>query len=177
MIFFDEIDAIAAERGSGTGNSNVSERVVSQLLTELDGLEKLEDVVVVAATNRPELIDEALLRPGRLDRHVHVGEPDEDARREIFAIHTRDRPLADDVDLEELAAPTTGYTGPDVEAICREAAQIAVREYVEAMDAGESVAAEGITLTSEHFRQGIEDVEPGEAETFDRSHRAGRTRR
>ncbi len=99
VVFFDEIDAIASERGGGVGE-NVGERVVSQLLTELDGLEELEDVVVIATTNRPGLVDDALLRPGRLDHHVEVADPDEAARREIFEIHTRDRPLADDVDLQ-----------------------------------------------------------------------------
>jgi transitional endoplasmic reticulum ATPase len=107
VIFFDEIDAMAGERGEGAGDAGVGERVVSQLLTELDGLEDLEDVVVVAATNRPDLIDDALVRPGRLDRHVHVSVPDEEARREIFGVHTRQKPLADGVDLTaSISAPT-----------------------------------------------------------------------
>ncbi|ERH01898.1 MAG: ATPase of the AAA+ class, partial [Halonotius sp. J07HN6] len=134
VVFFDEIDAIAAERGAGTGDNNVGERVVSQLLTELDGLEELEDVVVIATTNRPELIDDALLRPGRLDRHIEVADPDEGARREILEIHTRDKPLADDVDLDALAERTEGYVGADIEAICREAATVAVRDHVTAAD-------------------------------------------
>ncbi|GAB3665131.1 CDC48 family AAA ATPase [Halopiger thermotolerans] len=167
VIFFDEIDAIASERGSGTGDSNVGERVVSQLLTELDGLEELEDVVVIAASNRPELIDDALLRPGRLDRHVAVGEPDEDARREIFEIHTRDRPLADDVDLDELAAETQGYTGADIEAVCREAATIAVREHVEAEAAGEDRDVEAIELTANHFERALESVTPDSEDRFE----------
>ncbi len=171
VIFFDEIDAIATERGSGGGDSNVGERVVSQLLTELDGLEELEDVVVVAASNRPELIDDALLRPGRLDRHVAVTEPDEAARREIFAIHTRDRPLADDVDLDELAAETEDYTGADVEAVCREAATIAVREYVDATTAGEDRDVDEIELTAEHFERAIENVQPSGTNEFDRTGR------
>ncbi len=167
IVFFDEIDALASERGSGVGDSNVGERVVSQLLTELDGLEELEDVVVVAASNRPELIDDALLRPGRLDRHVEVADPDEDARREIFEIHTRDRPLADDVDLDGLAADTEGYTGADVEAVCREAATIAVREHVHAEAAGEERDVEAIELTAEHFEQAIEEVSPDATESFE----------
>ncbi|MFB6205545.1 MAG: CDC48 family AAA ATPase, partial [Haloglomus sp.] len=121
VIFFDEIDSIAGERGQRMGDSGVGERVVSQLLTELDGLEELEDVVVVATTNRPDLIDSALLRPGRLDRHVHVPVPDEEARRAIFAVHTQHKPLADDVDLDALARRTEGYVGADIEAVCREA--------------------------------------------------------
>ncbi len=159
VVFFDELDAIAAERGSGLGDNNVGERVVSQLLTELDGLEELEDVVVIATTNRPDLIDDALLRPGRLDRHVAVEEPDADARREIFAVHTRDKPLADDVDLDDLAAETEGYVGADIEAICREAAQAAVREHVR-----EGSAVEDIVLTAAHFEQALEEVEPQEGD-------------
>jgi transitional endoplasmic reticulum ATPase len=161
VVFFDEIDAIASERGRGVGDSNVGERVVSQLLTELDGLEELEDVVVVATSNRPDLIDDALLRPGRLDRHVEVGEPDEAARREIFDIHTRDRPLADDVDLDALAARTDGYVGADVEAVCREAATVAVREHVHATAAGEDSDVESIELTADHFEQALEEVDAG----------------
>ncbi|MFB6254734.1 MAG: CDC48 family AAA ATPase [Halobacteriaceae archaeon] len=161
VIFFDEIDAIAAERGQGMGDSNVGERVVSQLLTELDGLEELDDVVVIATTNRPDLIDDALLRPGRLDRHVAVTEPDESARQEIFEIHTRDRPLADDVDLSDLAARTDGYVGADIEAVCREAATIAVREYVDTTEDTESASVDDIVLTKEHFEQAIEEVESG----------------
>jgi transitional endoplasmic reticulum ATPase len=152
VVFFDELDAIAAERGSGVGE-NVGERVVSQLLTELDGLEALEDVVVVATTNRPDLIDDALLRPGRLDRHIEVAEPDEDARREIFAIHTRDRPLADEVDLDDLAARTEGYVGADIEAVCREAATIAVREHVR-----DGTDVVDIELTMDHFERALEEV-------------------
>jgi transitional endoplasmic reticulum ATPase len=154
VVFFDEIDAIATERGDG-GGSNVAERVVSQLLTELDGLEDLEDVVVIATTNRPDLLDDALLRPGRFDRHVRVGVPDGAARREIFAVHTRDRPLADDVDLDALADRTEGYVGADVEAVCREAATAAVREFV---DAG-AADVDGIVLTADHFERALAEVE------------------
>ncbi|MFW6018293.1 MAG: CDC48 family AAA ATPase [Halapricum sp.] len=161
VVFFDEIDAIATERG-GVGDNNVGERVVSQLLTELDGLEELEDVVVIATTNRPDLIDEALLRPGRLDRHVEVTEPDEDARREIFEIHTRDRPLAEDVDLDELAAETDGYVGADIEAVCREAAQVAVREHVD----GDTDVDE-LELTADHFEQALEEIDGGSGDETD----------
>ncbi|SFC05130.1 transitional endoplasmic reticulum ATPase [Halobiforma haloterrestris] len=173
VIFFDEIDAIASERGSGVGDSDVAERVVSQLLTELDGLEELEDVVVVAATNRPDLIDDALLRPGRLDRHVEVAEPDEEARREILEIHTRDRPLADDVDLADLAAETAGYTGADLEAVCREAATIAVRDHVRAEAEGEDRDVDEIELTGDHFERALEDVSPESAAEFETGPSAG----
>jgi len=127
IVFFDEIDAIVPARGSGFGDSHVTERVISQLLTELDGLEKLENVVVLAATNRPDLIDSAVLRPGRFDRLVLVPAPDKKARLEIFKIHTKDMPLAKDVDLNALAAETEGYVGADIAALCREAAMFVLR--------------------------------------------------
>ena len=127
IVFFDEIDAIVPARGSGFGDSHVTERVISQLLTELDGLEKLENVVVLAATNRPDLIDSAVLRPGRFDRLVLVPAPDKKARLEIFKIHTKGMPLAKDVDLNALATETEGYVGADIAALCREAAMFVLR--------------------------------------------------
>ncbi|MCQ4332481.1 CDC48 family AAA ATPase [Natronomonas sp. F2-12] len=161
VIFFDEIDSIAGERGARMGDSGVGERVVSQLLTELDGLEELEDVVVVATTNRPDLIDTALLRPGRLDRHVHVPVPDRDARRAIFGVHTRDKPLADDVDLDELADETDGYVGADIEAVCREASMAATREFINSVSAEEAAKSVGnVRVTSGHFEEALEEVGP-----------------
>jgi len=165
VVFFDEIDAIATERGSGVGDSNVGERVVSQLLTELDGLEAMEDVVVIATTNRPDLVDDALLRPGRLDHHVDVEEPDEDARREIFAIHTRGAPLGDDVDLDDLAARTEEYVGADVEAVCREASQAAVREYVQAVHEGDDPDLDDVVVTHDHFEEALEAVDPSDVDS------------
>ncbi|RLM57409.1 AAA family ATPase [Halobellus sp. Atlit-31R] len=170
VVFFDEIDSIATERGRNTGDSGVSERVVSQLLTELDGLETLEDVVVVATTNRPDLIDSALLRPGRLDRHVHVPVPDEDARRAIFAVHTERKPLAEDVDLDELAGETDGYVGADIEAVCREASMAASREFINSVSREEVADSVGnVRVTMEHFEQALEEVNPSvTAETRER---------
>src|SRR6056297_1312796 len=166
VVFFDEIDSIATERGGGEGGgSQVSERVVSQLLTELDGLEELEDVVVVATTNRPDLIDSALLRPGRLDRHVHVPVPDEDARRAILAVHTKHKPLADDVDLDWLASETEGYVGADIEAVTREASMAASREFIQSVDPeeiGESVG--NVRISKEHFEQALDEVTPSVTE-------------
>ena len=159
VVFFDEIDSIAGERGARMGDSGVGERVVSQLLTELDGLEQLEDVVVIATTNRPDLIDSALLRPGRLDRHVHVPVPDEDARKAIFEVHTRNKPLADDVDLDELAADTDGYVGADIEAVCREAAMAATREFINSVEPEEAATSVGnVRVTSAHFEEALEEV-------------------
>jgi transitional endoplasmic reticulum ATPase len=161
VVFFDEIDAIATERGRNTGDSGVSERVVSQLLTELDGLEELEDVVVVATTNRPDLIDSALIRPGRLDRHVHVPVPDEDARRAILRVHTQHKPLADDVDLDEIAARTEGYVGADLEALAREASMNATREFINTVAPDEAAESVGnVRVTMQHFEAALEEVGP-----------------
>jgi transitional endoplasmic reticulum ATPase len=161
VVFFDEIDSIAGERGAQMGDSGVGERVVSQLLTELDGLEDLEDVVVVATTNRPDLIDSALLRPGRLDRHIHVPVPDADARRAIFEVHTREKPLADDVDLDEPADRTDGYVGADIEAVCREASMAATREFINSVAPEEAdKSVDNVRITSEHFETAFEEVGP-----------------
>ncbi|MHA1595994.1 MAG: CDC48 family AAA ATPase [Candidatus Baldrarchaeia archaeon] len=132
IIFFDEIDAIAPQRGLYAGESGVTERIVNQLLTEMDGIVPLKNVVVMAATNRPDILDPALLRPGRFDRLVYVPPPDKTGRYEIFKVHTRNMPLAEDVDLERLAEITEGYTGADIEAVCREAALCALREDINA---------------------------------------------
>ncbi len=148
VIFFDELDSLAPGRGQSGGN-NVSERVVNQLLTELDGLEEMEEVMVVAATNRPDIIDPALIRSGRFDRLVQVGQPDIEGREQILKIHTQDTPLAADVSLRELAERTDGYVGSDLANIAREAAIEALREDDDAEDVGMS-----------HFRQAMENVRP-----------------
>ncbi len=148
VIFFDELDSLAPSR-SGAGESRVSERVVNQLLTELDGLEELEDVMVVAATNRPDMIDPALIRSGRFDRLVLLGAPDEEERREILKIHTRDVPMDENVNLDEVAEITEGYVGSDLETIAREAALIALREDEE---------AESVKMP--HVRSALEKVRP-----------------
>ena len=161
IVFFDEIDSIATERGGGATDSGVGERVVSQLLTELDGLEALEDVVVIATTNRPDLIDSALLRPGRLDRHVHVPVPDEDARRKILDVHTEHKPLADDVDLAAIARRTEGYVGADLEAVAREASMCASREFVGSVTREEVRESVGnVRVTMAHFERALEEVNP-----------------
>src|SRR6056297_938810 len=161
VIFFDEIDSIAGERGRHQGDSGVGERVVSQLLTELDGLEELEDVVVIATTNRPDLIDSALLRPGRLDRHVHVPVPDAEARRAILEVHTRNKPLADDVDLDAVADRMDGFVGADVEALVREATMNATREFVNSVDPEEAIESVGnVRITMAHFEDALDEVTP-----------------
>jgi len=130
VIFFDEIDALAPTR-SEYGGSKVSERVVAQLLTEMDGINELRNIFVIAATNRPDLVDPALLRPGRFDRLIFVPKPDQKARLSIFKIHTRQMPLAEDVNLEDLARRTEGMTGADIKSICTEAGMMALRESYE----------------------------------------------
>jgi len=129
VVFMDEIDSITPQRGTG-GDNNVTERVISQLLTEMDGLESLNNVVVIAATNRPDIIDPALLRPGRFDKIIYIGTPDKKSRKKIFEIHTKNKPLEKDIDLDVLAEKTEGCTGADIGAICNEAVMIAVRELV-----------------------------------------------
>lgn len=134
IIFFDELDAIVPKRGLGYADSGASERVISQLLTEIDGIESLQNVLVIAATNRPDILDPAVMRPGRFDRLIYVPSPDLESMREIFKIHTRSMPLSRDVDIDELARKAQGYSGADIEAICREAAMIALREDLNATE-------------------------------------------
>jgi len=134
IIFLDEIDSLVPRRGLGFADSGVTERVISQLLTEMDGIVTLEDVVVIAATNRPDIVDPAVLRPGRFDRLIYVPEPDEKGRLQIFKIYTKNMPLAKDVNLEALSAMTKYYSGADIEAVCREAAMQALRRDINAKE-------------------------------------------
>ena len=134
IIFFDELDSISPQRGSRMGDSGVTERIVNQLLTEMDGIILLKNVVVIAATNRPDLLDPALIRPGRFDEIIYVPPPDKDARLAIFKVHMRRMPLAKDVDLGKLVEATESYTGADIEAVCRGAAMFAARENREATE-------------------------------------------
>ncbi|WP_439026598.1 CDC48 family AAA ATPase [Haloarchaeobius sp. DT45] len=150
IIFLDELDAIAGERDHDT--NEVTERVVSQLLTELDGLAENPNLVVLAATNRREFIDRALLRPGRLDTHIEVPEPDEAGRRKILEVKTEGKPLGDDVDLDELASETAGYTGADVEALVRDASMRAIRELADGLSPEEANAKSGeLVVEARHF--------------------------
>lgn len=157
IIFFDEIDSLAGKRGSDSGNK-VTERVLNQLLAEMDGLEELNDILIVAATNRPDMLDPAVMRPGRFDRVMLVNAPSEIGRRNILQIHTRDMPLGKkkllsenerEKFLDDIARSTEGYTGADLEALCREAALLALRE---------SIDAEIVTRT--HFDEALLKVRP-----------------
>ena len=158
IIFFDEIDAIAPVRGS-SADSHVTERVISQLLTELDGIEELKGIVVLAASNRPDIIDPALLRPGRFDIQLELPVPDEKTRLEIFRIHTKDKPLANDVKLESLAKTTEGLVGSGIEGICRSASMLAIREFVNELGSRpEASEISAFKIAAKHFEQALETV-------------------
>ena len=159
VIFMDEIDSIAPERGTG-GDSNVTERVISQMLTEMDGLESLNDVVVIAATNRPDIMDPALLRPGRFDKSIFIGPPDRESRKAIFGIHTKSRPLADDVNLEELADKTEGCTGADISAICNEAVMNAVRHLIAENPEPKDEDIQNCRVSKEDFEKALDKFGP-----------------
>ena len=152
IIFFDELDSIAPMRGMDDG-SHVMERVVNQLLAELDGLEELKDVVVIAATNRPDILDPALLRSGRFDRLLMIGAPDKLGRYEILKIHTAQMPNSEDVNLDELAELTEGYVGSDLDSLCREAAMLALREDLDKVDMN-------------HYREALKKVRPSVEESM-----------
>ena len=152
IVFFDELDSIAPMRGMDEG-TRVTERVVNQLLSEMDGLEALKDVVVIAATNRPDILDPALLRSGRFDRLLMVGPPDQMGRLEILKIHTARIPHEKDVDLEELAEVTEGYVGSDLESLCREAAMLAMKSDEERVEMA-------------HYREALKKVRPSVEESM-----------
>ncbi|MBI4918540.1 CDC48 family AAA ATPase [archaeon] len=145
IIFFDEIDSLAPRRGMSS-DSNVTERVVNQLLTEIDGLQEMHDIVIIGATNRPDILDPAVLRPGRFDRIILTISPDKPAREEIFKVHTQKMPL-NNVDLSSLAEKTEGYVGADIESVCREAAILALRENIAAKE-----------VNTAHFEKALEKV-------------------
>ena len=162
IIFFDEVDSVAPVRGSSAGDSNVTERVISQFLTEMDGLEELRNVVIIAATNRPDIVDPALLRPGRFDRMLLVPPPDLEARKQIFRIHTKKTPLAEDVKLDELARKTEGYTGADIASICNTAVMLSIKEHIgKAKDAEDAKKrAKGLKVAKRHFDEAMQKVKP-----------------
>ncbi|HEY8372530.1 MAG TPA: AAA family ATPase [Pseudonocardiaceae bacterium] len=166
LIFLDEVDALAPRRGQSS-DSGVADRVVAALLTELDGVEPLRDVVVLAATNRPELVDPALLRPGRLERLVYVPPPDAAARAEILRAAARNTPLAEDVDLEALAAELDGYSAADCAALVREAALTAMRESLQASE----VTAEHLARARERVRPSLDPVQLAALEAYAESRR------
>jgi transitional endoplasmic reticulum ATPase len=153
IIFLDELDAIAPRRGAFSGGSHVMESVVNQILSLIDGLENLRDVVILAASNRPDMVDPALLRPGRFDRLLLVEPPDLKSREKIFEIHTKGMNLSDDVNLSQLASELEGYVGADIEAMCREAVMIALRE---------DLKVDKISI--KHFREARKVIHPSSNE-------------
>ncbi|XP_034038064.1 ATPase family protein 2 homolog [Thalassophryne amazonica] len=149
IVFFDEIDAVASGRGSASGSGGVGDRVLAQLLTEMDGIEQLRDVTVLAATNRPDMIDKALMRPGRLDRIIYVPLPDAPTRKEIFSLQFRNMPVAEDVSIDNLVIQTNKYSGAEIAAVCREAALLALQEDITAQN-----------VTEAHFDHALKTVRP-----------------
>ncbi|USK71155.1 AAA family ATPase [Peribacillus asahii] len=156
IIFFDEIDSIAAKREDG---SEIYNKIVTQLLTLMDGMEEREKVIVMAATNRPNSLDPALRRPGRFDFEIYVSPPDEKGREEILKIHTREMPLADDVDLEKLAKTLYGYVGADISGLCKEAALFALRRHIKEIE-NELAELDLITVTMDDFKQAKNKIVP-----------------
>lgn len=160
IIFFDEIDAIAPMRGGEFGDSHVTERVISQLLTELDGLEELRGVVVIAASNRPDIVDPALIRPGRFDRLLYVPLPDYESRMQILKIHTRLMPLADDASVTALSKMTDGYTGADIASFASAAAMIAMKEHIAKYKQEAERESDVLTVNMNHFEQALKKIRP-----------------
>ena len=156
IIFLDEMDALAPSRSSGSSDSHVTERIVSQLLTEIDGLEELHDVLVIGATNRVDLIDSALLRPGRFDRIIEVPKPDSKGRQNIFEIHTKKKPLASSIDFAKLVEMTDGFSGAEIEGVCNRAAMSAIRRYVDRKEK----SVKSIKITQEDFENAIKKLQP-----------------
>ncbi len=165
IIFFDEIDALVPKRGSYEGSSHVTESVVSQILTELDGMEELRNVTILAATNRPDMLDDALLRPGRLERHIYVPAPDEESRKKIFEVYLGgeiETVLAKDVDIDTLVKKTDGYVGADIESLVREAKMAAMREFILLMSTRSEPerkdAIQNVMVTKAHFDAALLNV-------------------
>lgn len=156
ILFLDEVDSLIPRRGSSSTDAHVTERVISQFLTEMDGIEELKGVVVLAATNRLDLVDPAILRSGRFDLLFELPLPDESTREEIFRIHTKDKPLAQDVDLKDLANKTDGRAGSDIEFISQKASMFAIREYIECRRLGKTKStAQELKISRQHFEQAI----------------------
>jgi transitional endoplasmic reticulum ATPase len=166
IIFFDELDSITPTRGGGFGDSHVTERVISQILTELDGLEELKDVVVIGATNRLDMIDSALLRPGRFDKLLSVPVPDLEARKEILKIHLKDKPLGEDVDVGKLAEKTEGYSGADIAALCNTASMLVIKEHIIKSKTVEKAKEKmkDLKISMKYFEKTLEKMKPSAAQ-------------
>jgi transitional endoplasmic reticulum ATPase len=161
IIFLDEVDALVPRRGSGESGSHVTENIVSQILTEIDGLEELHNVLIIGATNRLDIVDEALLRPGRFDRIIEVPNPDSKGREQIFKIHTKKKPLKDDVKISKLVELTDGFTGAEIAAVANRAATAALKRYV----GGKSQNIKEIKVTQQDLLDAIDKVKPRKTES------------
>jgi transitional endoplasmic reticulum ATPase len=160
IIFLDEVDALVPRRGSGNSDSHVTENIVSQILTEIDGLEELHNVLIIGATNRLDIVDEALLRPGRFDRIIEVGNPDSKGRKHIFEIHTKKKPLESHVDIKKLVEVTDGFSGAEIAAITNRAALVALKRYV----SGKSQNIKEIKITQQDLIAAVDKVRPQKKE-------------
>ena len=162
IIFFDEIDAIAGMRGR-SASSQVTEQVVSQLLTEMDGLEGLKDVILLAATNRPDMLDPAMLRSGRFGRHVEIPMPDKESREVIYKIHLKNKPLTNDIDISKMAEELEGYTGADIQAICEEATLLTIRKTLadERINTSDPESVKKVKISRDEFDQAMEKILKG----------------
>ena len=160
IIFLDEVDALVPRRGSGSSDSHVTENIVSQILTEIDGLEELHNVLIIGATNRLDIVDEALLRPGRFDRIIEIGNPDSKARKHIFEIHTKKKPLENNVDIKKLVEITNGFSGAEIAAITNRAALVALKRYV----AGKSQNIKEIKITQQDLIDAVDKIRPQKKE-------------
>jgi transitional endoplasmic reticulum ATPase len=157
-VFFDEIDALVPVRSAGTSDSHVAERVLSQFLAELDGIEELKGVLVLGATNRPDMLDAAALRPGRFDEVVEILMPDENDRKMIFEIHLRNKPLEEKISLTDLAAGTEGFSGADIAGVCHKAAMGALRRVVKAGVGDRGNGAVKLQITMEDLLSIVNDI-------------------
>jgi transitional endoplasmic reticulum ATPase len=155
ILFFDEIDSLVPRRGSSSTDAHVTERVISQFLTEMDGIEELKGVIVLAATNRIDLIDPALLRSGRFDLLLELPKPDVQAREEIWKIHTRNKPLDKDVDPRQMAEDSDGQVGADIEFVCRKASMLAIREYIENQKSKTKASKADLRISKKHFQEAL----------------------
>ena len=160
IIFLDEVDALVPRRGSGSSDSHVTENIVSQILTEIDGLEELHNVLIIGATNRLDIVDEALLRPGRFDRIIEIGNPDSKARKHIFEIHTKKKPLENNVDIKKLVEITNGFSGAEIAAITNRAALVALKRYV----AGKSQNIKEIKMKQQDLIDAVDKIRPQKKE-------------
>jgi len=177
IVFFDEVDAVAPRRGRSEGDAHVTERVISQMLTELDGLEDLKGVVVIGATNRPDIIDEASLRPGRFDRILEIPVPSKKARKQILEIHLKKKPIDSDADIGKLVEITDGFTGADIAAMVNAAAMSAIKENI--AEAGKNNITRGnkeqsdekvkqnnnLTISMKHLEAGLQKIKKSVAST------------